>query len=146
MLSIDDLFGEEEVADFHKRLHKGLGEAPIPLTVEPKIDGVACSLVYRNGSLDYAVTRGDGTRGDDITANVRTIRAIPLTLPKDKAPALLEVRGEIFMPIREFERINAERERHGEELYAYSPTRKQKAKVRVTSPHFYDPAGERYRD
>ncbi|MCH1509722.1 MAG: NAD-dependent DNA ligase LigA, partial [Akkermansiaceae bacterium] len=109
MLSIDDLFAEEEVADFHRRLHKGLGEAPIPLTVEPKIDGVACSLVYRNGLLDYAVTRGDGTRGDDITANVRTIRAVPLTLPKDKAPALLEVRGEIFMPSQGFAKLNEQR-------------------------------------
>lgn len=118
MLSIDDLFAEEEVADFHKRLHKGLGEAPIPLTVEPKIDGVACSLVYRNGSLDYAVTRGDGTRGDDITANVRTIRAIPLTLPKDKAPALLEVRGEIFMPSQGFAKLNEQRDEEGLATFA----------------------------
>lgn len=118
MLSIDDLFGEEEVADFHKRLHKGLGEAPIPLTVEPKIDGVACSLVYRNGSLDYAVTRGDGTWGDDITANVRTIRAIPLTLPKDKAPALLEVRGEIFMPSQGFAKLNEQRDEEGLATFA----------------------------
>lgn len=118
MLSIDDLFAEEEVADFHKRLHKGLGEAPIPLTVEPKIDGVACSLVYRNGSLDYAVTRGDGTRGDDITANVRTIRAVPLTLPKDKAPALLEVRGEIFMPSQGFAKLNEQRDEEGLATFA----------------------------
>ncbi len=118
MLSIDDLFAEEEVADFHKRLHKGLGEAPIPLTVEPKIDGVACSLVYRNGSLDYAVTRGDGTRGDDITSNVRTIRAVPLTLPKDKAPALLEVRGEIFMPSQGFAKLNEQRDEEGLPTFA----------------------------
>ena len=118
MLSIDDLFAEEEVADFHKRLHKSLGEAPIPLTVEPKIDGVACSLVYRNGSLDYAVTRGDGTRGDDITANVRTIRAVPLMLPKDKAPALLEVRGEIFMPSQGFAKLNEQRDEEGLATFA----------------------------
>ena len=118
MLSIDDLFAEEEVADFHKRLHKVLGEAPIPLTVEPKIDGVACSLVYRNGSLDYAVTRGDGTRGDDITANVRTIQAVPLTLPKDKAPALLEVRGEIFMPSQGFAKLNEQRDEEGLATFA----------------------------
>lgn len=118
MLSIDDLFAEEEVADFHKRLHKGLGEASIPLTVEPKIDGVACSLVYRNGSLDYAVTRGDGTRGDDITANVRTIRAVPLTLPKDKAPTLLEVRGEIFMPSQGFAKLNEQRDEEGLATFA----------------------------
>ena len=118
MLSIDDLFAEEEVADFHKRLHKGLGAAPIPLAVEPKIDGVACSLVYRNGSLDYAVTRGDGTRGDDITANVRTIRAVPLSLPKNKAPALLEVRGEIFMPSQGFAKLNEQRAEEGLATFA----------------------------
>ncbi|MDA7880780.1 NAD-dependent DNA ligase LigA [Akkermansiaceae bacterium] len=118
MLSIDDLFAEEEVGDFHKRLHKALGEDPIPLTVEPKIDGVACSLVYRNGALEYAVTRGDGTRGDDITANVRTIRAIPLTLPKDNAPALLEVRGEIFMPSEGFAKLNEQRDEEGLATFA----------------------------
>ncbi|MCH1507686.1 MAG: NAD-dependent DNA ligase LigA [Akkermansiaceae bacterium] len=118
MLSIDDLFAEEEVADFHKRLHKGLGAAPIPLTVEPKIDGVACSLVYRSGSLDYAVTRGDGTRGDDITANVRTIRAVPLSLPKNKAPALLEVRGEIFIPSQGFAKLNEQRAEEGLATFA----------------------------
>ncbi|MCL4161910.1 UNVERIFIED_CONTAM: hypothetical protein GTU68_002018, partial [Idotea baltica] len=118
MLSIDDLFEDEEVGDFHKRLHKALGDAPIPLTVEPKIDGVACSLVYRNGALDYAVTRGDGTRGDDITSNVRTIRAIPLTLPKDKAPELLEIRGEIFMPSEGFAKLNEQRDEEGLATFA----------------------------
>ena len=116
MLSIDDLFAEGEVADFFKRLQKGLGLESIPLTVEPKIDGVACSLVYRDGRLEYALTRGDGTRGDDITQNVRTIRKLPLTL--DKAPALLEVRGEIFMPAEGFARLNEQRDEDGLDPFA----------------------------
>jgi DNA ligase (NAD+) len=117
MLSIDDLFSEEEVGDFFKRLQKGLGLERIPLTLEPKIDGVACSLVYRNGALDYALTRGDGTRGDDITQNVRTIRNIPLTLGID-APPLLEVRGEIFMPAEGFARLNEQRDEEGLDTFA----------------------------
>ena len=92
MLSIDDVFSEDEVGDFFARLAKNLGTEAIPVTIEPKIDGVAVSLVYRGGSLDYAATRGDGTTGDDITANVRTIHSIPLQLG-DEAPPLLEVVG-----------------------------------------------------
>lgn len=117
MLSIDDLFGEDEVGDFFRRLQKGLGLEEIPLTVEPKIDGVACSLVYRDGALDYALTRGDGTRGDDITQNVRTIRNIPLMLGDD-APPLLEVRGEIFMPSEGFARLNEQRDEEGLDTFA----------------------------
>lgn len=116
MLSIDDLFAEQEVADFFKRLQKGLGLEKISLTVEPKIDGVACSLVYRNGALDYALTRGDGTRGDDISQNVRTIHSIPLTLKN--APPLLEVRGEIFMPSAGFAKLNEQREEAGLDTFA----------------------------
>jgi DNA ligase (NAD+) len=116
MLSIDDLFAEGEVADFFKRLQKGLSLEKIPLTVEPKIDGVACSLVYRDGALDYALTRGDGTRGDDISQNVRTIRSIPLTL--ENAPSLLEVRGEIFMPSEGFAKLNEQREEAGLDAFA----------------------------
>lgn len=116
MLSIDDLFAEEEVGEFFKRLQKGLGLETIPLTVEPKIDGVACSLVYRNGALEYALTRGDGTRGDDISQNVRTIRNIPLTL--EKAPPLLEVRGEIFMPSEGFAKLNEQRDEEGLDTFA----------------------------
>ncbi|MDA7518262.1 NAD-dependent DNA ligase LigA, partial [bacterium] len=116
MLSIDDLFAEEEVGEFFKRLQKGLGLYEIPLTVEPKIDGVACSLVYRDGSLEYALTRGDGTRGDDISQNVRTIRNIPLNL--ENAPPLLEVRGEIFMPSDGFAKLNIQRDEDGLDTFA----------------------------
>ncbi|MCB1134524.1 MAG: NAD-dependent DNA ligase LigA, partial [Verrucomicrobiae bacterium] len=104
MLSIDDVFElseegmkeagtdrpEKELVDFYQRLRKGLGREDIAVTVEPKIDGVAVSLVYRNGELAYAATRGDGTTGDDITHNVRIIRSIPLSLhSKSEIPALL---------------------------------------------------------
>lgn len=116
MLSIDDVFAEEELAEFFARLQKNLGLDKIPLTIEPKIDGVACSLVYRNGSLEYALTRGDGTRGDDITQNVRTIQAIPLTIAN--APPLLEVRGEIFMPSAGFAKLNEQRDEDGLATFA----------------------------
>lgn len=119
MLSIDDVFElkdaevpEAELIDFYKRLQKGLGREQVAVTVEPKIDGVAASLVYREGKLAYAATRGDGTTGDDITNNVRTIRSVPLAL-QDGAPTLLEVRGEIYMPNEAFAAMNAEREEAG---------------------------------
>ena len=90
------------------------------LYADPKVDGLAISLRYEKGELVEALTRGDGEKGDLVTANVRAIRAVPLRLrdPGDGVPPVLEVRGEIFMPVREFERLNAERERHGEELFA----------------------------
>lgn len=112
MRSIDDVFSEGEMGEFFARLQKNLGSETVPVTVEPKIDGVAVSLVYVDGSLDRAVTRGDGLRGDDITANVRTIRSVPLRLPGG-APALLEVRGEIFLPAEGFAKMNAERDEAG---------------------------------
>lgn len=116
MLSIDDLFTEEEVGEFFKRLQKSLNLDEIPLTIEPKIDGVACSLVYRDGSLEYALTRGDGRHGDDISQNVRTIRNIPLNLRN--APPLLEVRGEVFMPSEGFAKLNTQRDEAGLDTFA----------------------------
>ena len=103
---------EAELIDFYKRLQKNLGREAVAVTVEPKIDGVAVSLVYRDGVLSYAATRGDGTTGDDITNNVRTIRSVPMNLG-GKAPALLEVRGEIYMPNEAFAAMNAERDEAG---------------------------------
>lgn len=117
MLSIDDVFSEEEVADFYKRLQKNLGTERVPVTIEPKIDGVAATIVYRNGKLDYGATRGDGTTGDEVTANLRTIHKLPLSLP-DGAPPLLEVRGEVFMPNAEFAKLNEEREEEGLPAFA----------------------------
>ncbi|BCX49528.1 NAD-dependent DNA ligase [Haloferula helveola] len=126
MLSIDDVFEldpettdtpESELIEFYQRLRKNLGRDDIDVTVEPKIDGVAVSLVYRHGTLDYAATRGDGETGDDITHNVRTIRSVPLELPGE-APELLEVRGEIFMPNEAFAAMNAERDEQGLPTFA----------------------------
>ena len=125
MLSIDDIFehkpgeGETdaELIDFYGRLQKNLEqEAPL-VVVEPKIDGCAVTLMYRKGRLVYAATRGDGRTGDDITANVRTIRSVPFTLPED-APELLEVRGEIYMPSADFDKLNEQRDADGLPTFA----------------------------
>lgn len=129
MLSIDDVFEQDpattdtpeaELIEFYERLRKNLGRDDIDVTVEPKIDGVAVSLVYRDGTLDYAATRGDGETGDDITHNVRTIRSVPLQLaaPSSTLPALLEIRGEIFMPNEAFAAMNAERDEQGLPTFA----------------------------
>ena len=113
MMSLDNAFDDGELTDFYQRLQKGLGEESIDVTIEPKVDGVAVSLVYRDGQLERAATRGDGTTGDDITENVKTIRSVPLTLPAEVAPELLEIRGEIFMPNEGFAKINLAREEAG---------------------------------
>jgi DNA ligase (NAD+) len=119
MLSIDDVFSEGEVADFFRRLQKGLGTERVPVTIEPKIDGVAVSLLYRDGRLEYAATRGDGTTGDVVTSNVRTIKSLPLTLPPDAgAPGVIEIRGEIFMPNEAFAKMNEERDEAGLPTFA----------------------------
>lgn len=117
MLSIDDVFTEEEVLEFYQRLQKNLGRKSITVTIEPKIDGVATSLVYRDGALAYGATRGDGLTGDEITANLRTIPSLPLTL-KTPFPAMLEIRGEVFMPNKAFARLNEEREEAGLQTFA----------------------------
>ncbi len=117
MMSLDNSYSPAEVAAFWQRLAKGLGVERIPVCIEPKVDGVAVSICYENGRLKYAATRGDGTRGDDITQNVKTIRRLPHRLPSG-APPLLEVRGEIFMPNSVFRRLNQEREEAGEAPFA----------------------------
>lgn len=108
MLSLDNTYSEEEVGDFYRRLQKLLPNETIPVVIEPKVDGVAVSLLYEKGKLQYAATRGDGTIGDDITQNIRTIRTVPARL-KGRAPDLLEVRGEVFMRKDGFAKLNAER-------------------------------------
>ena len=126
MLSIDNTYSIDDLRAWHDRVGKGLGDAggdgdgdETPVYVcDPKIDGVAVSLRYERGGLAVAVTRGDGERGDDITAQVRTIRAIPLRLAGAAVPPVLEIRGEIFMPDDEFERINRQRQAAGEPLFA----------------------------
>lgn len=125
MQSIDDIFehkpeqGETdaELIEFYTRLEEQLGQRAPKVVVEPKIDGCAVTLLYRNGKLAYAATRGDGRTGDDITANVRTMKDVPFTLPAG-APGLLEVRGEIFMPSADFDRMNEERDADGLPAFA----------------------------
>ena len=143
MMSLDNTYSQEEVRDFVKRVQKLLPDEKLEWVVEPKVDGVAVSLRYENGVLAVGATRGDGTTGDDITANLKTIRSVPLNLhpvaanvssPQTSAasvanedgraltsaatPEVLEVRGEVFLPLAGFEKLNAERKSAGEEMFA----------------------------
>ncbi|QYH39117.1 NAD-dependent DNA ligase LigA [Algoriphagus sp. NBT04N3] len=118
MLSLGNTYTIEELKAFDERVQKGLGHSDYEYFCEMKFDGVAISLVYENGKLIRAVTRGDGTKGDDVTANVRTIRNIPLSVSGENIPEKFEVRGEIFLPLKEFEKINAERTEKGDALLA----------------------------
>jgi DNA ligase (NAD+) len=137
MLSLDNTYSEEEIRDFVKRLEKLLPGEKLDWIVEPKVDGVAISLRYENGVLVTGATRGNGTEGDDVTANLKTIRSVPLKLKTELteftklksgknnsdnfvnsvSTSTLEVRGEVFMPVAGFEKLNAERKAAGEELY-----------------------------
>jgi DNA ligase (NAD+) len=116
MLSLDNTYDEADFRAFGDRLYKVLGGTGLEFIVEPKVDGVAVSLTFEKGQFVRAVTRGNGARGDDVTANVSLIREIPRTLKG--APDLLEVRGEIYMALAEFQRLNQLREAEGEPLYA----------------------------
>ena len=120
MLSLDNAFSDEEFYAFVKRIEDRLIHLPDPLTFccEPKLDGLAVSILYVNGVLTQGATRGDGTTGEDITANIRTIRNIPLQLLMDNPPARLEVRGEVFMPHAGFERLNQQALEKGEKTFA----------------------------
>ena len=120
MLSIDNTYSAEELRAFDERVAKGLGSRDYDYVVELKIDGVASSLRYERGLLVTGATRGDGRVGDDITANVRTIKAIPLSLISDKVkiPEVLEVRGEVYMPTKSFVELNKQKEKAGEPLFA----------------------------
>jgi DNA ligase (NAD+) len=119
MLSLDNAYDEAELRAFDERVRKGagLGETPVAYVAELKIDGLSIALTYEDGRLTRGATRGDGVRGEDVTANVRTIRAIPLAL-RDGPPGRVEVRGEVYLPRAAFERINREREDEGEPLFA----------------------------
>ena len=117
MLSLGNTYSEEEVKDFYERIARDLNE-PFEIVAELKYDGTSISLIYENGRLLRAVTRGDGTRGDDVTANVKTIRSIPLKLMGDGYPSVFEIRGEILLPWAEFDRLNKEREEQEEPLFA----------------------------
>ena len=118
MLSLDNTYSEGEVGAFFTRLEKLLAGALIQTVVEPKVDGVAISLLYENGTLRYAATRGDGTTGDDVTQNIRTVRSIPHRLTNPECPALLEVRGEVYLPKARFAELNEARMDAGEPPFA----------------------------
>ena len=118
MLSLGNTYSIEEVAAFYERVKQGLGDAPFDIVGELKFDGTSISLTYKNGQLLRAVTRGDGTMGDDVTRNTRTIRSIPLVLKGNDYPDFFEIRGEVLMPWATFERLNEERERQEEPLFA----------------------------
>ncbi len=117
MLSLSNTYSEEEISDWLQRVKEGLGTNDTELVMELKYDGIAISLFYEKGVLVRALTRGDGTQGEDVTANVKTIKNIPLQLQGDY-PSSFEIRGEIFLPKADFERMNQERMAQGLELYA----------------------------
>ncbi len=124
MLSLDNTYSVEELTAFHERVAKGLGRSDAAYHVEEKIDGVSISLLYERGRFQRGATRGDGETGDDVTENLKTIRAIPLVLPapgarfKGPVPEVLEVRGEVYMPHASFQALNQEKEEAGAEPFA----------------------------
>ena len=118
MLSLANTYNEQDVRDWYNSVSKGLNGEPFEVCCELKYDGLSISLTYVDGRLTQAVTRGDGVHGDDVTANVRTIRAIPLQLPGSGYPREFEIRGEVLMPWAVFERLNKEREAAEEPLFA----------------------------
>jgi len=117
MLSLDNTYSEDEVANFYKRITRLLPDEKIPVVIEPKVDGVAVSVMYETGRLKYAATRGDGLVGDDITQNIKTIRSVPHQL-RGAAPKLFEVRGEAYLDRDGFKKLNKEREAAGLPLFA----------------------------
>jgi DNA ligase (NAD+) len=118
MLSLENAFTDEDVAAFDKRIHERLKiSGPIGYTCEPKLDGLAVTLIYENGLLVRAATRGDGTTGEDITENIRTISSVPLQLRGDDYPKIVEVRGEVYMPKKGFLELNVRAELKGEKIF-----------------------------
>lgn len=151
MLSLGNTYSESDVRDFYERTERALHGEPFEIVAELKYDGTSISLTYEQGRLLRAVTRGDGTRGDDVTANVKTIRSVPLCLQGNDYPALFEIRGEILLPWAEFDRLNKEREEQEEPLFANprnaaSGTLKQQnpavVAVRRLDAYFYYVLGE----
>ncbi|MGA2171995.1 MAG: NAD-dependent DNA ligase LigA [Sedimentisphaerales bacterium] len=117
MLSIDNTYSAKELRAFDKKVAKILGTSKFSYVVEPKIDGLAMSLRYEKNALVLGATRGDGEKGDDVTHNIRTIKAIPLRL-NDEPPDVLEIRGEVYMPTKSFVELNKQQEKQGEQLFA----------------------------
>jgi len=118
MLSLDNTYTFEELKDWEKRVHKGLGKEKVEYVVEHKIDGVSANITYEKGKLTIGATRGDGEIGEDVTANIKTISAIPPVLAGRNIPDFIEIRGEVYMERKDFDALNKERERIGEALFA----------------------------
>ena len=130
MLSLDNCYNEQELRDFEDRVKKIIPEAELQYVAELKIDGLGIAIFYRNGKFDQAVTRGDGFRGDDVTANVKTIKSLPLTLDTTRD---VEARGEIYLPFSSFQKINQERAKNGEPLFA-NPRNAAAGSIRLLDP------------
>ncbi len=118
MLSLENAFTDEDVLDFDRRVRERLGVEHVEYTAEPKLDGLAVSILYEHGYLSLAATRGDGYTGENVTANVKTIRTIPLKLHGSGWPERFEIRGEVFMPIEGFKQLNEWALKHGEKIFA----------------------------
>lgn len=118
MLSLDNTYSFDELRDWETRVRKGLIDEKIEYVVELKIDGVSANLSYKDGLLATGATRGDGENGEDVTVNIKTIRAIPLRLEMHNPPNFIEIRGEVYLESKDFENINKEREKEGEPLFA----------------------------
>lgn len=118
MLSLDNAFSDEDVIAFNQRIHDKLEiNHDVEFVCEPKLDGLAITLIYKNGVLSHAATRGDGTTGEDVTENIRTIPSIPLHLRGNDYPDVIEIRGEVYMPKKGFEELNARAEKAGEKIF-----------------------------
>jgi len=134
MLSLDNAFSYDEVREFDKRLRKLLGsDREIEYTVEPKYDGLAMELTYRRGLLYRASTRGDGYEGEDVTQNIKTIKSVPLKIDGKQTPEEIDIRGEVYMDLEEFEKLNKERGKKGEPLFA-NPRNAAAGSVRQLDP------------
>lgn len=118
MLSLDNTYSIEELEEWEERVHKGLGSRKVEFVAELKIDGVSSNLTYVNGLLDIGATRGDGQTGEDVTLNLKTIRAIPLSLDSKEIPKLIEIRGEVYMEKKYLDLLNKERQNNNEPLFA----------------------------
>lgn len=140
MLSLNNVFEDSELEAFDKRVRESLGQAQVEYAVEPKFDGLAITLTYEYGLLTQGATRGDGYRGEDVTHNIRTLRSIPMRLSCDTPPPLLEVRGEVLMMKRDFEKLNQSQFTRGEKLFANprnaaaGSLRQLDAKITATRP------------
>src|SRR6202047_2793956 len=123
MLSLDNTYSEEELRDWERRVHELTGRNEVDYVCELKLDGMSLALVYEDGRLARGVTRGDGTVGEDVTLNVRTVRSVPLSIPRERLkragiPPGFEVCGELLMPLASFKKMNEERESKGSSLFA----------------------------